>query len=65
MGLTKSQRIILLLIIDSVFFVVELSVGGWCFSVVFGSPANNLQAMPSTRSLSSRMHFIWYADHYN
>ncbi|EZF13796.1 hypothetical protein H112_06168 [Trichophyton rubrum D6] len=27
MGLTKSQRIILLLIIDSVFFVVELSVG--------------------------------------
>jgi Co/Zn/Cd efflux system component len=27
MGLSKSQRIMLLLAIDSVFFVIELSVG--------------------------------------
>ena len=68
MGLSKTNRIIILLVIDSAFFLLELITGLSLIRIftVDRDLANvaRFQAMPSTRSLSSPIPFTWYGLHF-
>lgn len=61
MGISKSNRIIILLVIDSAFFLLELVVGKQCCHHFLRYPAKSItQAMLSIHSLSLRTHSTWF-----
>ena len=43
MGLSKTNRIIILLVVDTIFFLIEL-IAGWCFACHFNDDNNILMA---------------------
>lgn len=59
MALSKSSRILILLAIDSVFFLLELVVGEWSREDEMVQLANARQVMRCTLSLSLPIPFTW------
>ena len=43
MGLSKTNRIVILLVVDTIFFLIEL-IAGWCFAYHFNGDNNILMA---------------------
>lgn len=69
MGLSKTNRIIILLVIDTAFFLLEL-ITGMNYLTPSGAAIrfadfNCLQAMPSTRSPWLPIPFTWYVPRAN
>lgn len=61
MGISKSNRIIILLVIDSAFFLLELVVGRQsCHHFLRYQAKTITQAMLSIHSLSLRTHSTWF-----